>query len=118
MNIIRVKDYDEMSVKAADIVADRIKSKPDLVLGLATGSTPEGMYKHLIEKYKAGEVSFKDISTFNLDEYVGLEKSHPQSYAYFMDDKFLNHVDISKDRTHIPNGTVDDVDKECQEYDQ
>lgn len=118
MNIIRVKDYREMSDKAAEIIADRMKQKPNLVLGLATGSTPEGMYERLIEKYKAGEISFKDVTTFNLDEYVGLEKDHPQSYAYFMDEKLLDHVDIDKANTHIPTGIVADIEKECKEYDE
>lgn len=113
-----LKDYEEMSSKAADIVTSQIKNNPNSVLGLATGSTPEGMYKHLVQRHKDGEISFKDIVTFNLDEYYGLSSDHPQSYRYFMEDHLLYHVDIDPDNVHIPDGLTKDIPEMCKNYDQ
>lgn len=89
MKLIKVNDYDEMSEKACSFMMDRINRIDQPVLGLATGSTPEGMYKRLVEKYKQGEVSFQNVKSFNLDEYVGLEKTNPNSYSYFMKQHFV-----------------------------
>jgi glucosamine-6-phosphate deaminase len=107
----------EASLNAANVMADVIKNKPDAVLGLATGSSPIGMYKELIKMNKAGEISFKDIKTVNLDEYVGLSADHDQSYAYFMNDNLFSHVDIDKANTNLPNGLATDPKAECLRYD-
>lgn len=118
MELIRVKDYEEMSKKASEIVADRVKNLEKPVLGLATGSTPEGMYKYLIEKYQAGEVSFKNATSFNLDEYVGLTKEDPNSYYYYMFDKFFNHIDIAKENVNLPDGVAENLEQACLDYDK
>ena len=104
MKVIVTKDYEEMSHVAADIVSQVIREKPDAVLGLATGSSPIGLYRNLIAMYDEGRLSFKHISTVNLDEYVGLPASHDQSYAYFMRFNLVDHVDIDIGNTHIPDG--------------
>lgn len=118
MEIIKVKDYDAMSEKACSIMLERINSLENPVIGLATGSTPEGMYKQLINQYNKGNVSFKNVKTFNLDEYVGLEKTDPNSYYYFMRNKLFDHVDISLDNVRIPNGVAKDLQKECKDYEE
>ena len=116
MEIIKVKDYDALSEAACSFMVERINRIDHPVLGLATGSTPEGLYKRLIEKYKLGEVSFKNVKSFNLDEYVGLDKNDPNSYYYFMKTKLFDHVDIFMDNVRVPNGTADDLQQECQEH--
>ncbi|WP_085991635.1 glucosamine-6-phosphate deaminase [Oceanobacillus senegalensis] len=117
MNLIKVKDYEEMSNRACEYLVKKIHELDNPVLGLATGSTPEGLYKRLIEKYNSDEVSFKGVTTFNLDEYVGLSKEDPQSYHYYMMDKFFNHIgDISSENIHLPNGTAEDLEQECKDY--
>jgi len=88
------------------------------VLGLATGSTPEGLYQRIIEKYEQKEISFQNAMTFNLDEYVGLAKDDPNSYYHYMNEKLFKHIDIPKEHIHIPNGTADDLEKECNDYEQ
>lgn len=118
MKIIKVTDYDEMSSKACELVVDKIKKASNPILGLATGSTPEGLYKRIIEKYKQGEVSFENVTTFNLDEYVGLAGDDPNSYRYFMNEKLFKHVDISPDKTFVPNGVAQDLEAECENYEQ
>ncbi|SHF23571.1 glucosamine-6-phosphate deaminase [Thermoanaerobacter uzonensis DSM 18761] len=118
MKVIITVNYDEMSKKAAEIVKKQIKEKPNTVLGLATGSTPLGMYKHLIEVYKRGEIDFSNVITFNLDEYIGLSPDHPQSYHYFMFHNFFNHINIKKENVHIPNGIAEDLEEECRKYDE
>ncbi|WP_156291236.1 glucosamine-6-phosphate deaminase [Oceanobacillus salinisoli] len=118
MNIIKVKDYAAMSEKVCTYLIDKIQTLDNPVLGLATGSTPEGMYKCLIEKYNKGEVSFKDVLTFNLDEYVGLEKNDPNSYYFYMNDKLFRHVDVLERNTHLPNGTAENLDQECKDYER
>jgi glucosamine-6-phosphate deaminase len=105
MKIIPVNSYNEMSKLAAEIVARKIKDKPDIVLGLATGSTPLGMYRELISMYKEGKLDFSNVRTFNLDEYLGLPPSHPQSYRYYMYENFFKHVNIKKENIHIPTYT-------------
>ncbi len=117
MKFITVKTYEELSKIAADIIAAQIILKDNCVLGLATGSTPVGAYKNLIKKVQDGEISFKNVTSVNLDEYVGLDGSHDQSYRYFMNDNLFNHVDIDKAKTHVPNGCADDLVKEGEEYD-
>ena len=117
MKIIVCKDYKEMSAEAAKTVAALIKKKPDCVLGLATGSTPEGMYADLVEMYEAGELSFSKVTSVNLDEYYPLEPQNSQSYRYFMDHKLFDHVDIDKKKTFVPNGLAEDPVKEGRDYD-
>lgn len=118
MKVIRVKDYEAVSKRARDMVLEMISSLKSPVLGLATGSTPIGLYEQLIDSYKHGEVSFQRVTTFNLDEYVGLKRRDPNSYFYYMKEKLFNHIDISMERVHIPNGTADDLEKECRDYEQ
>lgn len=116
MQIIVTKDYDEMSKTAANIIAEQMISKPNSILGLATGSTPVGTYNELVKKYKDGDIDFSDITTVNLDEYRGITRTNDQSYYYFMHDNLLKYVNINKDKVHILNGEIDDADRECNEY--
>jgi len=118
IKIFVAKDYDEMSKKAAGIIADAIRNKPNLVLGLATGSTPVGCYRELIRMHKEGGIDFSRVVTFNLDEYVGLPPTHPQSYRHFMNENLFNHVNIKMENTHVPNGLPDDLQKTCQEFEE
>lgn len=109
--------YEEASRYSAELVADVIKAKNDAVLGLATGSSPEGMYKELIAMNQKGELDFSAVKSVNLDEYVGLEGSHHQSYRYFMDVNLFNHVNIDKNNTFVPNGTAEDLQEGAKAYD-
>ena len=118
MLIIKAKNYEDLSAKAANIMAAQITMKPNAVLGLATGSTPEGLYAKLIEKYNAGELDFSEIKTVNLDEYKGLTRDHDQSYYYFMNDKLFNHINIDMNNTHLPNGKAADLDAEAARYEK
>ena len=118
MRIIAAKDYNDMSRKAANIISAQVILKPDCVLGLATGSSPVGTYKQLIEWYKKGDLDFSQVKTANLDEYRGLPKSNDQSYDYFMKDNLFNHVNINFDNLHIPDGEEPDADKACADYDR
>ena len=117
MRIVRVKDYDDMSRKAGNILAAQVVAKPDCVLGLATGSTPIGAYKRLIEGYEAGDLDFSQVKTYNLDEYRGLPGTHDQSYRYFMNVNLFDHVNIDKANTHVPDGLMEDYEAACAEYD-
>ncbi|CDG02971.1 Putative Glucosamine-6-phosphate deaminase [Clostridium chauvoei JF4335] len=99
-------------------MADIIKNNPKAVLGLATGGSPIGMYKELIRMNKEGQVDFSQITTVNLDEYVGLSGEHNQSYRYFMNENLFNHININKENTFVPNGLAEDIEKECIDYDQ
>lgn len=118
MEVIICKDYAELSKKAAEIFTEQINNKPDSILGLATGSTPEGLYENLIQTYKAGKLTFKDITSFNLDEYYGLSGDDDQSYRYFMDQKLFNHVDINKDKTFVPDGLAKDINAFMDDYEK
>ncbi len=118
MRVIIVKDYKEMSRRAAKVVANRIGKKPDLVLGLATGSTPEGMYSELIRMHKEEELDFSKVRSFNLDEYCGLSPDHPQSYHYFMYDKLFNHINIRPENIYIPKGDVENANISCEWYEK
>lgn len=118
MNIIRVKDYQEMSQKACEMIISIIRSKERPVLGLATGSTPEGLYECVIEQYKSNQVTFEYVTTFNLDEYVGLTGEDPNSYRFFMNNKLFNHIDIQKENTHVPNGVAVDLEQEVLKYEE
>lgn len=110
MKTIIVKDYDELSNLTSSIIIKELKKNPKLVLGLATGSTPIGTYKCLSEAYNAKEISFKDVSTFNLDEYVGLDSSNNQSYRFYMNHNLFDNVDINKNNVHFPTLDVDVYD--------
>ena len=116
MKLIKTANYDEMSRKAANIIAAQMILKPNSVLGLATGSSPIGTYKELVKMNQAGDIDFSDITTVNLDEYRGLPRDNDQSYYYFMNDNLFNHVNIDKARTHVPNGMVEDAEVECGNY--
>lgn len=106
------------SVNAANVITELLKTKKNAVLGLATGSSPIGMYKELIARCKAGEISFADVKSVNLDEYVGLSKDHDQSYSYFMHENLFNHVDIKEENTNLPDGLAADPAAECLRYDE
>ncbi len=114
--LIKAKDYDDMSKKAANIIASTLVLKNNAVLGLATGSTPIGTYKNLVKMYEDGDIDFSSVKTVNLDEYVGLDGSHDQSYRYFMNANLFDHVNIDKANTNVPNGNNSDAEKECVRY--
>ena len=117
MKFITVNTYEELSRKAAMLIAAQIISKPDCVLGLATGSTPVGAYEELIKMNKAGDIDFSAVRSVNLDEYVGLDGTNDQSYRYFMDVNLFDHVNIDKANTYVPSGIAEDFEKEAAEYD-
>ena len=116
MKIIRTKDYEEMSRKAANLISAQILLKPDCVLGLATRSTPIGIYDQLVEWYKKGDLDFSTVKTVNLDEYKGLTRDNEQSYYYFMHHHLFDRVNIDEENTHVPNGQVENGDEECLRY--
>ena len=116
MRIIVTKDYNDMSRKAANIISAQIITKPDCVLGLATGSSPVGTYKTLVDWYKKGNLDFSEVTTVNLDEYRGLTHDNDQSYYYFMNDNLFSHVNIDPAHTHIPDGTEPDAQKACDNF--
>ena len=116
MKVIRAKDYNDMSRKAANIISAQMIMKPNCVLGLATGSTPIGTYAQLVEWYRKGDLDFSEVTTVNLDEYKGLSKDDEQSYYYFMNDKLFSKVNIDLSRTFLPDGMEPDSDKACRDY--
>lgn len=118
MKVIVEKNYDEMSKKASEIIALEVKNNPHAILGLATGSTPIGTYKELIRMHKEENLDFSKIKTFNLDEYVGLDGDHPNSYRYFMDEELFNHINIAKENTNVPDGKTKDLLSFCRDYDK
>ena len=118
MKIYVTEDYQSMSRKAANILSAQVILNPTCVLGLATGSSPVGMYKQLIEWYKRGDVDFSEVRTVNLDEYVGLAPDHDQSYRYFMQSNFFDHINIKPENTNLPNGQAADLAAECKRYNQ
>ena len=117
MRFISCADYTAMSRQAANLISAQVIVKPNCVLGLATGSTPIGTYKQLIEWYNKGDLSFANVRSVNLDEYKGLSGDHDQSYRYFMQNSLFNHVDIDVANTSVPNGKAEDADAECAAYD-
>lgn len=117
MKVYKVKDYQEMSRKAANVISAQVIMKPDCVLGLATGSTPIGTYKQLIDWYNKGDLDFSEVKSVNLDEYKGLSKNNDQSYYYFMYNNLFKHINIKLENTNVPDGTEPDSDKECSRYD-
>src|SRR5699024_2627926 len=118
MELVKVRTYEEMSKKASDILFDVIKENEKPVIGLATGSTPEGTYMELIKKLNGSDVDQNNITTFNLDEYVGLDKDHEQSYSYYMHENFFNHVLIPKENIHLLNGKDENAEREVEAYEQ
>lgn len=117
MKIIVTETYGEVSFQAAALVAEELKRSKNLVLGLATGSTPEGMYAELVKNYRERNLDFSDVVTFNLDEYVSLEPGHPQSYQYYMRRHLFDHVNIASENINIPSGCAADLESECRAYD-
>ncbi len=118
MKVIKTNSYEETSVCAAKVVAEQICRKPDSILGLATGSSPIGMYDELVKMYNEGALDFSKITSVNLDEYFGLEPENDQSYRYFMNEHLFDRVNIRKEYTFVPDGLTKDPVKECAEYDQ
>jgi glucosamine-6-phosphate deaminase len=117
MKVIRVKDYQELGKKAAAIIIEHVKAKPDAVLGLATGSTPQTTYRELIRDHKENGTSYRQVTTVNLDEYIGLSPEDPNSYHYFMKKELFDAIDIASENTHLPNGEAADLEAECRRYD-
>ena len=117
MRILQVKNEAEFGRRAASILAAQITGKPDSVLGLATGSSPVGAYRQLVEWNKQGDLDFSGVTTVNLDEYCGLPKDHPQSYYAFMYENLFRHVNIDDKNVHLPDGLAEDFDAECRRYD-
>ena len=118
MKLIVVKDYEEMSKAASLIIKDLLIQKPDATLGLATGSSPIGLYQNLIKYYENGEISFKNVKTYNLDEYCELPRSHPESYYSFMHRNLFSHIDILEENVHIPCSEGSDLQALCNEYNE
>ena len=118
MRIIKARDYEDVSRKAANIIFSVMTEKPDCVLGLATGSSPVGIYKELVRYYQEGDLDFSRVTTVNLDEYRGLDREDPQSYAYYMRENLFSHVNIRTEKTFLPDGTEEDSQKACEGYDQ
>lgn len=118
MDFIIKDTYEEMSMACADVFEDLLTVKPASVLGLATGSTPLGTYAELVKAYSSGRISFRDVTTFNLDEYAGLDPDNDQSYRWFMNHNLFDHVDIDKSKTHVPDGLCENSHTMCDEYEK
>ncbi|MCP8969875.1 glucosamine-6-phosphate deaminase [Ectobacillus ponti] len=116
MKLIEVRSYEELSRVAADCIIDRVKSNPAIKLGLATGGTPVGTYRNLILDHEANGTAYRQATTFNLDEYVGLDPSNPGSYRYFMQERLFHWIDIPAGQTHVPSGVCSDPERECEAY--
>lgn len=118
MKVIVVENYDEMSEKAVEMIEKQIQENEKSILGLATGSTPLGLYKRMIEGTENRGISYQKIQSVNLDEYIGIEPSHTQSYHTFMNENLFSKIDIKRENTHIPNGQASSLDEECIRYDE
>lgn len=118
MKIIEAADYNTLSRKAANIISAQVILFPRSVLGLATGSTPVGIYHQLIDWYQKGDLDFSEVTTVNLDEYCGLLPEHPQSYHTYMKENLFSQVNLDPEKTFLPNGLADDIDAECRRYDK
>ncbi|WP_316572353.1 glucosamine-6-phosphate deaminase [Neobacillus sp. YIM B06451] len=118
MKIIKVSNSTEMAKTAGEMIAEKVRANPEIVLGLATGGTPIGTYQYLIEDHKENGTSYSKASSVNLDEYIGLPKTDPNSYYFFMKTNLFDHLDISPERTFIPDGTADDLEAECTNYEK
>lgn len=118
MRFIEVENYEKLSRIAASIICAQVIAKPESVLGLATGSSPLGAYKNMIKAYEDGDVDFSKVKSVNLDEYVGLDGNHEQSYRKFMNDNLFSKINIPLEETHVPNGCAADIEKEGKDYDE
>lgn len=118
MRLVILPNSDDVAEFACDLFARQLTQNPKSVLGLATGSSPTTLYKKLIERQQTGEITFAKVTSFNLDEYVGLNGDHPQSYRHFMNEQLFNHIDIEKGRTFVPNGIAKDPNQECKRYEE
>ncbi|WP_270179778.1 glucosamine-6-phosphate deaminase [Alkalihalobacillus sp. CinArs1] len=118
MKFIMAKNKDEANERAGELVIDRLRKKKDLVLGLPTGNTPVGIYLELVKDYKQNGTTYHNCTTINIDEYIGLNRRHPNSYHAYMHDHLFDHIDIQEENTYIPDGTVVDVQRECERYDK
>lgn len=118
MRMIKAKNYEDMSKKAAEIIAAKVVLHPNCLLGLATGSTPVGTYQNLVKKYNTDELDFSKVRSVNLDEYKGLSGEHEQSYRYFMNTNFFDHINIDKANTFVPNGLTEDSLEGCKQYNE
>lgn len=118
MKLLIEKNFNELSKKAAAMIAEEISKKPDIVLGLATGGTPLGTYKELVRMHKEEGLDFSKVTTFNLDEYYNLSPENDQSYYYYMHENFFNHINIKPENIHIPDGKAHDIKASCKEYDK
>lgn len=118
MKFITVNTYKQLSRQTANIISAQVIIKPNSVLGLATGSSPLGTYQQLIKWYEKGDIDFSSVTSINLDEYVGLDANNEQSYRYFMDNNFFNHINIEKGNTFVPNGKAENLNDECKRYDE
>ncbi len=116
MKIIKTKDYEHMSRVTANLLSAQVIMKPDCVLGLATGSTPVGAYKQLVQWFQKGDLDFSEVTSVNLDEYKGLSPENDQSYRYFMNHNLFDHINIRKDHTFVPNGLEPDAERACDDY--
>ena len=118
MRIIEVETYEELSEVGAQIIIQKVRKEPNSVLGLATGSTPIGLYEKLVHDYEQNGTSYQHVTTFNLDEYVGLDEGHEQSYRTYMNDHLFDQIDIDKQQTHIPKGDAPDLVAEAHYYEE
>jgi len=118
MKVVKVKNNEQLSISARDIIMDVVHSYDKPILGLATGSTPEKTYRFLVEKYMSGEISFKDVTSFNLDEYVGLAPTNPFSYRHYMNKHLFGKVNMKQENIHIPDGLAEDLETECKRFEQ
>lgn len=116
MRVISCKNYEQMSKIAAGFIKTLVQAKPEAVLGLATGSTPEGLYKELVSAYQNGELDFSQVHTVNLDEYEGLGPQHEQSYRYFMNDKLFKHINVKEENTYVPDGLAKNIEAMLADY--
>ncbi|OYD17311.1 glucosamine-6-phosphate deaminase [candidate division WOR-3 bacterium JGI_Cruoil_03_44_89] len=118
MLVLKVKDHEELSERAAGVIADEIRKKQDIVLGLATGETPLGVYRSLIRMHEEEGLDFSKVTTFNLDEYVGLSPTHKESYHYFMHENLFKHINMDPRNVYIPDGMVKDISAYCEWYEK
>jgi glucosamine-6-phosphate deaminase len=118
LKIISTENYQEMSIKAGLLLTEKIRSNPAITLGLATGSTPKGIYQFLIKDHQDNHTTYNQVKSVNLDEYIGLAPSNPNSYRYFMQHNLFEHLDIQGSNTYLPNGTVSDLEAECNRYEK
>lgn len=116
LKVIKVKDYDELSKTAAEIIIKKVRQSGTVTLGFATGSTPEGLYRYLVLDHKSRRTSYEHVTTFNLDEYAGLQPENENSYSYYMNHHLFNHINIRPENVHLPNGDAKNLDEECSRY--